>query len=694
MSDRSKEQLLAAAIIDKRLRRALGKLLIKGHRIGGARSVLTIAPGTPEQPEYTVSLLDDRVKLFIEGQDVSNSSRTFARARQAITDIEKRVDEAPCLIPGFPAGATPGAPALERLAGAIDASIALGLPFIIKAPGHLFPEHEDDVFSGTDAWSTTISSNKPLGDPGERFTVDVLFDKPPVSSFMDTYTDPNLNIMTVEDLRRTPALNRMLSSVAVNEKFVAMFKGTEGLKAASALRFVFSVTGQEQFSSFISSTLDDLFSPGKWKDDFGDISRLTVEQQERLLSPSIFFSSTRLPAGTVEADINLAVDLGHSGDSTASLWIDQSQWLLSGSDKKKGMFKSKMKDWSKPAGAVRDIFEEQMPVFRRSGQKTWSLFFKLPDGTDVEESSLFSLYSTILLAELLYLPSGVVSSNDVAQAQRMAMDATKGLVERLFEIRTGLFMDTELAKDMLAGKRIGHDTDMPEGEEEKTDATPMTDEAWTKNMEQLAKDMGAILEKFYSEALGLHRKHAGKYGNLGVIKDTNSPASWSNYVTLEYAIKVQGTHKGGVVASYGYHTLQNAASNSFHNWRTFITFKPDLRAINTEQGHHHPGVSLRPPELIVNMTGATAKTISSNIKKALSSQKDSRTGKTAELDALLDRIARDHDKVADSLAKEADAHISMLGKAVTDEEQRFYDVMGGDFPEEYLEVICTMDMKP
>ena len=691
MSDRSKEQTLAATIVDKRLRRALGKLLIKGHCIGSRGSVLTIAPEASGQPEYVVSLSDDTAKLLIEGQDVSNSSKTFTRARQAITEIEKRVDEAPCLIPGFPADATPGVPALERLRRAINASIKLGLPFIVKAPGHLFPKYEgDNVSSGP--WATTVSSGESLRDPGERFSMALLPEETPIGSFMDAYADPNMNIMTVPDLRRTPSLNRMLSSVTVNERFVGMFSGTDGSKAASVLRSMFSSTGQEWFSSFIAPLFDDLFSPEKWKENFGDISHLTMEQQERLLSPPILFpsvSSTQQPV--VVNDVT--VDLGHWGNPTASLWIDQARWFLDGPRRNNNVFKNKMNNWSKPAGLIRNIFEEHMPGSRRS----WGLSFTLPDRVRVEESSLFSLYGTILLARLFSLPSGKVSSADVVQAQRVAIDVVKEVVSRAFEIHTGLFTGSEVAKGMLAGKKIPHAGNVPESEIEET-VTPLTDEVWTKNMEKLAKGIGAILETFYSDVLRLHREHAGKYENLSITRDEdrfhkrpNHHGSWSNNVSVEYGIKAQGTRKGGVVVSYGYDTLQNSASNDFHSWRTFITFKPDLQSVEAKETRSSVGASASlSPGLIVNMTGATAKTIALNIKKALSGQKNDRTGKTAELDALLDRIIRDCDRVVASLIEEADAHIKMLGRVAADEQERFYEIMGSDFPEEYFEAVCTM----
>lgn len=655
MPDRSREQNLASAIIDRKLLRILSRLLTKGHCIGGARSELRITSRVPPLRRYTVTVSNGLARLFIDGKDISESSSTFTYAREVLADIEKQIDEAPCLISGLTGPAGPGPREFARLEATVEAIKASGLPgmpFAIHAPAHLFPEHEGEDFS-SDEWATTLGTPVRTVSNIMRLSTDgALSDR----SLIDHCAKAGIETLTHRDLLATPALNRMLCSMDLNQRIMGISRTNTGREALLAFAHIFSPYGREKFSSFVASLLDKLFSPKQWEEDFGDISCLTKEQQKSLLADSLFFKHSD---GWKCIDTGIAIGTAPGTMVAGELMTDEFKWFVEEANKH-AVFKTKLTSWELPARLMRRVFEDHVPG-RRHGHRGWELSATLPDGTRVRESSPFSLYGTVMLANLISLSAfpDMMTVKEIDRASQRTLGVIEAVIRRLYEARTDTFAQKALARGVLTGRRIPRDDDAVSPAAAPEPVT-LTAEERVRNIAKLARGLGNILEPFYSEVTALHNKHHDKY--TGLCDRPDGPDDTDR----TFHVQARGSRDTVLTVSYRYSGLRYGGTTS---WMHSVFF----------------GSPQYNPRVI--FTGLTARTISANIKNELSKRD------LAGNDHM-DRIIADCDTLLSSVASQTGEHIRLLKQAVAEEQEKLLGILTNDFPEEYFEAYCTAPSNP
>jgi len=478
----------------------------------------------------------------------------------------------------------------------------------------------------------------------------------PDRSLIDRCAKAGIETLTHRDLLATPALNRMLCSMDLNQRIMGISRTNTGREALLAFARIFTPYGRDQFSSFVGSLLDKFFSLKRWEEDFGDISCLTKEQQESLFADSLFFKHSD---GWKCIDTGIAVSTASGTTVDGELMMDESKWFVEGANKSV-VFKKKLTSWELPVRLMKKVFEDHAPG-RRFGHRGWELSCTLPDGTRVRESSLFSLYGTVMLANLISLSAfpDMVTAEEINQASRTALGMIETVIRRLYGARTDTFAQKTLARGMLTGKRIPRNEDTACPAAARAPVT-LTAEERVRNIAKLARGLGNILEPFYSEIQPLHNEHSDKY--TGLCSRPDGPDDTDR----TFHIQARGTHDSLLTVSYRYSGLRYGGTTSW------------IHSIFFGSPQHNPRVTF---------TGLTARTISANIKNELN--KRDHTGNDH-----MDRIIADCDTLLSSVASQTDEHIRLLKRTVAEEQEKLLGILTNDFPEECFEAYCTSPQSP
>ena len=411
---RSEQQIAAARIIDRRLRKILTKLSVRGHcfsAIGGG-----IKPRNP----IGVGLFYGAVpgdsnkfyRISINGQEITLSSKTLAQAKQALALIQDIADEQANLVN------PPPPDDFNRLASILRGFKEAKLPLLRNCPGYL--SHSD--VPARWHWYTTMDSEAAI-ELEQRFSVAVIDSLDPVFGSLgrdpqlvvrlrDTFSNPDASPPLPADLLGAMRdICSVLPCLDLNEKFLAAIQDDRTLELVKA------TLGMEcqGLEGPFKPDPDEMFDPGVWARKIGDIEKMNMAAQGN------FFDALVVePQGEYQPDIPEI-----AGPIRFAFKLHRVRSMFTKN-------KVKFQNWNRVSQGISREFQERF-------ESLYTFRCSLKNGSKIVTKKVSGLYGCLVAVQLAEKEK--ITEKDVLSAKEKAEKTVQGIVRASYNAVFDVFCD-------------------------------------------------------------------------------------------------------------------------------------------------------------------------------------------------------------------------------------------------------------